>query len=290
MLQPDQDRPGQAEGARGAKIVSVNPVRTGYSAIADEWIGIRPGTDGLFVGALIHELLRTEDRSRLPAALHQRALAGVRESRRRPMTGCSRATRDGKPLAWDRARARSPGAPPDGRPKLVGRASSCPMAAARCRLPADGRTLPRRPNGRRSGGRTLRRPADTIRRIAAETRRRPSRRRSSSTFPGPTSGPRHEKMVGRPVSMHAMRGISAHSNGFQTCRALHLLQILLGAIDVPGGFRYKPPFPRRRRRRPARRQGPPSPTRRCRPPLGFVTARDLLVDADGNAAAHRQGL
>ena len=35
--------------ARGAKIVSVNPVRTGYSAIADEWIGIRPGTDGLFV-------------------------------------------------------------------------------------------------------------------------------------------------------------------------------------------------------------------------------------------------
>ena len=41
----------------GAKIVSVNPIRTGYSAIADEWIGIRPGTDGLFVMSLIHELL-----------------------------------------------------------------------------------------------------------------------------------------------------------------------------------------------------------------------------------------
>src|SRR5204863_4592793 len=37
-----------------------NPVRTGYSAIADEWIGIRPGTDGLFVAAIIQELLRTE--------------------------------------------------------------------------------------------------------------------------------------------------------------------------------------------------------------------------------------
>ena len=46
--------------ARGAKIVSVNPVRTGYSAIADEWVPIRPGTDGLLVLALIHELLRTE--------------------------------------------------------------------------------------------------------------------------------------------------------------------------------------------------------------------------------------
>src|ERR671911_1598749 len=44
--------------ARGVKFVSVNAVRTGYSAIADEWLGIRPGTDGLFVFALIHELLR----------------------------------------------------------------------------------------------------------------------------------------------------------------------------------------------------------------------------------------
>ena len=46
--------------ARGAKIVAINPVRTGYGAIADEWIGIRPGTDGLFAFALIHELLRAD--------------------------------------------------------------------------------------------------------------------------------------------------------------------------------------------------------------------------------------
>jgi anaerobic selenocysteine-containing dehydrogenase len=57
-------------------------------------------------------------------------------------------------------------------------------------------------------------------------------------------GERHERMIGRPVAMHAMRGISAHSNGFQTCRALHMLQILLGSIDCPGGFRFKPPYPR----------------------------------------------
>jgi sulfite dehydrogenase (quinone) subunit SoeA len=43
---------------RGAKILSVNPCRTGYNAIADEWVGIRPGTDGLFVLALVHELLK----------------------------------------------------------------------------------------------------------------------------------------------------------------------------------------------------------------------------------------
>src|SRR5947208_10993934 len=42
----------------GAKFVSINPVRTGYSAIADEWIPIRPGTDGLFALALVHALLK----------------------------------------------------------------------------------------------------------------------------------------------------------------------------------------------------------------------------------------
>jgi anaerobic selenocysteine-containing dehydrogenase len=33
--------------ARGVKVIGVNPVRTGYNAIADEWLGITPGTDGL---------------------------------------------------------------------------------------------------------------------------------------------------------------------------------------------------------------------------------------------------
>ncbi len=43
---------------RGAKIVGVNPVRSGYNAIADEWVGVTPGTDGLFVLAMIHVLLK----------------------------------------------------------------------------------------------------------------------------------------------------------------------------------------------------------------------------------------
>lgn len=42
----------------GARFVSVNPVRTGYSAVADNWIGIRPGTDGLLILAIVHELLK----------------------------------------------------------------------------------------------------------------------------------------------------------------------------------------------------------------------------------------
>src|SRR5258706_557449 len=44
----------------GGRFISVNPVRTGYSAIADEWIPIRPGTDGALMLALCHELLRLD--------------------------------------------------------------------------------------------------------------------------------------------------------------------------------------------------------------------------------------
>jgi anaerobic selenocysteine-containing dehydrogenase len=44
----------------GAKFVSVNPVRTGYSAVADEWVPVRPGTDGLLALAMVHVLLSRE--------------------------------------------------------------------------------------------------------------------------------------------------------------------------------------------------------------------------------------
>ena len=89
-------------------------------------------------------------------------------------------------------------------------------------------------------------------------------------------------MVGRPVAFHAMRGISAHSNGFQTCRSIHMLQILLGSIDAPGGFRFKPPYPR-----PIGAQ--PKPHGGCRPDaplagphLGFLRGpEDLLLEEDG---------
>ena len=41
----------------GGRFISINPVRTGCSAIADEWVPIRPGTDGALLLALIHELI-----------------------------------------------------------------------------------------------------------------------------------------------------------------------------------------------------------------------------------------
>ena len=128
--------------------------------------------------------------------------------------------------------------------------------------------------------------ADKIRRIAAEIARVAFDEaieldQEWTDFRGDT----HTKMIGRPVSFHAMRGISAHSNGFQTCRALHVLQIILGTVEVPGGFRFKPPYPK-----------PPEvhPKPHCKvtpgapldgPHLGFVHGPDdLALKADGSPA------
>ena len=79
---------------------------------------------------------------------------------------------------------------------------------------------------------------------------------------------------------NAMRGISAHSNGFHTCRAIHMLQMLLGSVDVPGGFRHKPPFPKPcpPGPKPAGQETAPGQTLGGMP-LGFPQGpEDLLVD------------
>lgn len=50
------DYPGrlQAIRARGGKVVVVDPRRTKTAQESDEWLSIRPGTDGLFLAALVH--------------------------------------------------------------------------------------------------------------------------------------------------------------------------------------------------------------------------------------------
>ena len=46
-------------------------------------------------------------------------------------------------------------------------------------------------------------------------------------------GRKHDSVTGNPVAFHAMRGLAAHSNGFQTVRALAVLMSVLGTIDAP---------------------------------------------------------
>jgi sulfite dehydrogenase (quinone) subunit SoeA len=270
---------------RGAKYVAVNPVRTGYAAIADEWVGIRPGTDGLFVFALIHELLRT---NRIDIDFLVRYTNAPWLVVRNPGgadDGLFARDADGKPLAWD-AKAKAPVAATsaDFAPSLVGEVT---LPDGRKAVPVfellAGRYLDTQyaPD---AVAETCGVAADDIRRIAAEIAHTAFEKEVVIDQPWTDwAGRRHEKMIGRPVAMHAMRGISAHSNGFHTCRAIHLLQMLLGAIDTPGAWRYKAPFPR------PMPPGPKPAGKEVKPntplpgmPLGFTHGpEDLLVEADG---------
>ncbi len=276
--------------ARGAKFVSVNPVKTGYSAIADEWLGIKPGTDGAFVMALIHELLHADKIDLDYLVRYTNAPWLVIRDPGAPDDGLFARDGDGAPLCWDQntgqiADARLAGVAP----RLVGEVE---LSDGRKALPAfelmAGRYMDTTYGPEAAALRTGI-PATHIRRIAAELAHAAFDKEIVLDVEWTDwAGRKQDKMIGRPVAMHAMRGISAHSNGFHTCRAIHLLQMLLGSIDVPGGFRYKPPFPRPcpPPQKPAGRPdqvnaGTPLPG----PPLGFPTGpEDLLVDENGNPA------
>ncbi len=267
----------------GARIVSVNPVRTGYSAIADTWLGIRPGTDGLLVLSLVGELLR--NRRVDVAALSQRTNAAWLVNRK-PGPDCGLFLRDGdgKPMVRDAASGKTvPFDRPGAVPALtaVGGSGSGPATVFELVTSKylDRQYLPE-VAARHTGI-----SADAIRGLAAEIARVAFD--EAFEFDSPWTdfrGVRHERVVARPVAVHAMRGISAHANGFQTCRALHLLQMLIGAVDCPGGTRFKPPYPKpvENHPRPGRPGGPGETL--SGPPLGYpIGPEDLLVDEQGEA-------
>jgi anaerobic selenocysteine-containing dehydrogenase len=278
---------GKLKGRTGTKFVSVNPVRTGYSSIADEWLGITPGTDGLLVMALIHELLNAGRVDLDFLVRYTNAPWLVRQDPGGEQDGLFIRDADGHPLAWDSASGQASNSLlPEITPALSGRFE---MPDGSIGIPVFELMAERYTDPQHAPDQVAERtgiPADTIRRIASELADAAFEQEIELDIPWTDwAGRRHEKMIGRPVSMHAMRGISAHSNGFHTCRAIHLLQMLLGSIDCPGGFRYKPPFPKPAPPglKPAGKPGDIKPdTPMPGPPLGFVTGpEDLLVEADG---------
>jgi anaerobic selenocysteine-containing dehydrogenase len=271
---------------RGAKIIGVNPIRTGYNAIADEWIGITPGTDGLFILALVHELFKAGKVDLDYLARYTNAPVLLNEDPKSDEFGLFLRDGDGKPLVIDRASGKqvafdTPGVRPDlaghfRRAGITYRTVFQHMAERYLRNEYSPDSVTERCGI----------PADTIRRIAAEL----AHVAFEQSIELPIAwtdfrGEKHSSMTGRPVSFHAMRGISAHANGFQTCRALHVLQILLGSVEVPGGFRFKPPYPKPAEAHPRPHAKSTTNSALNGPHLGFVQGPDdLLLEDDGTPA------
>ncbi len=272
--------------SRGAKFVSINPVRTGYSAIADEWVPIRPGTDGLLALAMVHVLLRRELFDAEFLVQQTNAACLVIDQPGTAEHGLLLRDAEGRLLVVDQTDGVAKPATAGVQPALFGEYE---FSGKRCRTVMS--LLAERYSADEYSPAAVAEhcgvAAADIERLALEM----ATVAFEQVIELPIAwtdihGRRHDKVRGRPVAMFAMRGISAHSNGFQTCRALHLLQILLGALEGPGNFRAKAPFPRQipgsmPPANDAASFGRPD-TPLARAPLGYpMRPEDLAVDAAG---------
>ncbi|MEM9278503.1 MAG: molybdopterin oxidoreductase family protein [Pseudomonadota bacterium] len=268
---------------RGKKIIGVNPVRTGYNAVADEWVGITPGTDGLFILSLIHELLKMGKVDLDYLLRYTNAPYLVIDNPGGADHGLFARDKAGDILVMDRASGKVVKASKKGvKPALQGeckvsRKTTRPVFQILAEKYLSDEYSPENVTEKTGV------PVSQIKRIAQELAEAAFEKQIVIKQPWTDmKGEKHDKMIGRPVSFHAMRGISAHSNGFQTCRALHLLQIMLGSIDCPGGFRFKPPYPRPVPAQPKPHGNAVAGKPLAGPPLGMPRGpEDLLLEEDG---------
>jgi len=280
---------------QGGRFITINPVRTGYSAIADEWVPIRPGTDGALFLAIIHELIAQGlyDREFLVNYTNSAELINLDADSddygmfiRTNEPGEEGCFDPQNKLWWDRntnqpVNVRSEGADPYlmGEYEVEGKPVKTAFQMLKERVEEYTPEWAAGVTGI---------PAETIVRLAHEMG--VVARDQKIELPIQWTdvwGKEHASVKGAPVAFHAMRGLAAHSNGFQTIRAMSVLMTLLGTIDTPGGFRHKAPFPRPIPPCPK----PPTSWDDVQPntplngmPLGWpADPKDLFVDEDGEA-------
>jgi anaerobic selenocysteine-containing dehydrogenase len=237
----------------GGRFISINPVRTGYSAIADEWIPIKPGTDGALLLAIVHEIIKTGlyDREFLLQYSNSAELVNLnpQSSEYGMFVRAEVPEEEGcfdpqNKLWWDRNSnkpvvCRTRGADP----RLLGEFAledGTPVKPAFQLLKERVDQYTPEWAADITGI-----PAETIRRLAHEMGivARDEKIELPIAWTDVWDN-EHQSVTGNPVAFHAMRGLAAHSNGFQTIRAMSILMSILGTIDRPGGFRHKAPFPR----------------------------------------------
>jgi len=269
----------------GGRFISVNPVRTGYSAIADEWVPIKPGTDGAFIMAMTKIILDENIYDRDFLINYTNASQLVIQDESRNDHGMIARDDKGNALWWDGNTNKSVPFRTEGVDvKLTGEYQ---LKDGTKVVPSFQLFLDRvKEYTPESASEITGIPVDDIYRLAREL----GNTALKDAFEMPISwtdswGNKHDTMLGRPVAFHAMRGLAAHSNGFQTIRAFSLLLTVLGTIDRPGGFRHKAPFPRPIPPGPAVPNSPddvkPNTPLNGAPLGSIATPDDLFVDDKG---------
>ncbi len=215
---------------RGAKLVVVDPICGHAAAKADEWIPIRPGTDGALALGMINVMVNDLgicDEPYLKFKTNAPYLVDdsghyVREDE------------SGKPMIWDAGNEKAVAF--DERniknPALKGTfcVGKTPCRPAFDVLMADIKMHYCLENVEKIT--TV--PKETIARIAREFGAA-ARIGSTIEFCG-------ETLPHRPATLEFKRGITHHKNGFFNCFSLQLMNIMVGNLNVPGGLMGTNPY------------------------------------------------
>jgi anaerobic selenocysteine-containing dehydrogenase len=214
-----------ADGRRkGHKLVVVDPFCSNAASKADEWLPVKPGTDGALALAMLHVMVHELGMYDVPFLKGQTNGPYL-------VKADGHYLRDGatnKPLIWDLA---------DGRAKPFDAADLSDPAVEGV-FTAAGETV--RPAFQavkdhlatidvEQMSRVCTIPADQIRRVTREF--------CETASIGATIEVDGHTLPFRPVGIDYKRGMAAHKGGMNSCFAIHMLNLLVGAVDVPGGQR-----------------------------------------------------
>ncbi len=211
---------------RGMKMVVVDPRLTNAAAKADEWVPIRPGTDGALVLGMLNLLLNEHGIYDVPFLQHHTNapyLIG-------PDGHYVREEGTKQPLIWDSAESRAK--PYD----FFNTEATFPRAALEGSFQVNGvacqpafqliKDQVREYTPERAEQLTTV-PAATVRRLAREL--------GEAAQIGSTIEIEGEQWPLRPACIMYGRGTQGHTNATQTTAAIYALEMSLGLLGVPGG-------------------------------------------------------
>ncbi len=205
--------------ARGMKLVVVDPIGGNAASKADEWIPIRPGTDTAFALSVLHVLLNelfVYDEEFLKHRTNAPYLVG-------PGGRYAREPKSGKPMIYDAAdqRVKTYDDPTLSDPAITGGGEGGRPAFELLR-----EHVANYPPEKVEEITTI--PAWTIRRLAKEF--------AEAAQVGAKTTINGVELPYRPVCVDWAKGPQGHKHGFHQSWPLKLLNIVMGAVNVPGGM------------------------------------------------------
>lgn len=209
--------------ARGAKLIVVDPRRAGLAVKADQWLRVRPGSDGALAIGIAHLLIEAGRYDAMFLRAWSNGPFLVREADGRLLRG-SDISESGDPthrVAWDERAGRAVLYDPASR-TYDGDSADLALTGLLEVAGADGAAIPCQP--------AFERYADLCRgftpeRVEATTWVPAEEVRTAAEIIGEASA----------VACYSWSGVGQHTNASQTSRAIALLYALTGSFDAPGG-------------------------------------------------------